>query len=50
MLYGTIYGDIAGSIAEAFYGFPTRLTGDVDKRLDKELMLIVNKFNNFCNK
>ena len=41
---------IAGSIAEAFYGFPTRLTGDVDKRLDKELMLIVNKFNNFCNK
>jgi ADP-ribosylglycohydrolase len=41
---------IAGSIAEAFYGFPTRLTGDVDKRLDKELMSIVNKFNNFCNK
>lgn len=41
---------IAGSIAEAFYGFPTRLMGDVDKRLDKELMLIVNKFNNFCNK
>ena len=41
---------IAGGIAEAFYGFPTRLMGEVDKRLDKELMLIVNKFNNFCNK
>ena len=40
---------IAGSIAEAFYGIPTRLIGDVDKRLDKELMKIVNAFNNYCN-
>lgn len=40
---------IAGSIAEAFYGFPTRLYGDVDKRLDRELTTIVNKFNNYCH-
>ena len=40
---------IAGSIAEAFYGIPPRLIGDVDKRLDRELTTIVNKFNNYCN-
>ena len=41
---------IAGSIAEAFYGFPTRFTVDVDRRLDRELLKIVNKFNNYCNR
>lgn len=40
---------IAGSIAEAFYDMPVRFIGDVEKRLDKYLLSVVNKFNEFCN-
>lgn len=41
---------IAGSIAEAFYGMPVKFIGDVEKRLDKDLLNVLNKFNNFINK
>ena len=40
---------IAGSIAEAFYDMPVRFIGDVEKRLDKYLLSVLNKFNEFCN-
>lgn len=40
---------IAGSIAEAFYEMPGRFIGDVEKRLDKYLLSVLNKFNNFVN-
>ena len=40
---------IAGSIAEAFYNMPVRFIGDVEKRLDKYLLSVLNKFNEFCN-
>ena len=40
---------IAGSIAEAFYDMPVRFVGDVEKRLDKYLLSVLNKFNEFCN-
>ena len=40
---------IAGSIAEAFYDIPVRFIGDVEKRLDKYLLSVLNKFNEFCN-
>ena len=40
---------IAGSIAEAFYNIPVRFIGDVEKRLDKYLLSVLNKFNEFCN-
>lgn len=40
---------IAGSIAEAFYGMPVKFIGDVEKRLDKYLLSVVNEFNNFVN-
>ena len=40
---------IAGSIAEAFYDMPVRFIGDVEKRLDKYLLSVLNKFNKFCN-
>ena len=37
---------IAGSIAEAFYDMPVRFIGDVEKRLDKYLLSVLNNFNN----
>lgn len=40
---------IAGSIAEAFYEMPGRFIGDVEKRLDKYLLSVLNKFNNFVS-
>ena len=40
---------IAGSIAEAFYDMPVRFIGDVEKRLDKYLLSVLNKFYEFCN-
>ena len=40
---------IAGSIAEAFYDMPVRFIGDIEKRLDKYLLSVLNKFNEFCN-
>ena len=40
---------IAGSIAEAFYNIPAHFISDVEKRLDKYLLSVLNKFNEFCN-
>ena len=40
---------IAGSIAEAFYEMPGRFIGDVEKRLDKYLLSVLNEFNNFVS-
>lgn len=38
-------GCIAGSIAEAFYGFPEEYKEIVEQKLDKFLLSILNKFN-----
>lgn len=40
---------IAGSIAEAFYGIPSKNVEIAKKHLDKTLIDIINKFNKFCN-
>lgn len=40
---------IAGSIAEAFYGFPSHLIEVVQSRLDANLIKTINNFNKFCN-
>lgn len=40
---------IAGSIAEAFYGFPEHLKSIVEEKLDSYLLSVLNKFNEFCN-
>lgn len=37
---------IAGSIAEAFYGFPEELKEVTESKLDKYLLSVLNKFNN----
>lgn len=41
---------IAGSVAEAYYGIPPRFVGDVEKRLDKYLLSVLNTFNNYVEK
>ena len=40
---------IAGSIAEAFYGIPSKNVEIAKKHLDKTLIDIINKFNKFRN-
>lgn len=39
---------IAGSIAEAFYGFPEELKEIVESKLDSYLLSVLETFNNFC--
>ena len=39
---------IAGSIAEAFYGFPEELKEIVESKLDSYLLSVLKTFNNFC--
>ena len=39
---------IAGSIAEAFYGFPEELKEIVESKLDSYLLSVLKAFNNFC--
>lgn len=38
---------IAGSIAEAFYGFPNNLKNNVENYLDSNLLNILNEFNKY---
>ena len=40
---------IAGSIAEAFYGFPEELKEIVESKLDSYLLSVLKTFNNFCD-
>ena len=39
------FGAIAGSIAEAFYGVPDDLIAECRKRLPKEMLVVIDKFN-----
>ena len=39
---------LAGSIAEAFYGFPEELKEIVESKLDSYLLSVLKTFNNFC--
>ena len=40
---------IAGSIAEAFYGFPEELKEIVESKLDNYLLSVLKTFNNFVS-